>query len=61
MLLDQNNETKLVPASFSYFLKVNFSLKSVIGITAMISLHVKNPIKLFYLLCSSKKVVEESN
>ena len=44
MFLDRDNKTKLVPASFSYFLELlrqknRFSLKSVIVITVIISLH----------------------
>ena len=57
MILDRDNKTKLLPASFSYFLelykrKINFSLKSVIVITVIISLHYKetNLTVLFTLL-----------
>ena len=47
MLFDGDNKTKLVPASFSYFLELLqekiliLSLKSVIVTTVMISLHYK--------------------
>ena len=46
MFLDRDNKTKLVPASFSYFLelldrKINFSLKSIMFVSAIISLHYK--------------------
>ena len=37
MFLDEDNRTKLVPASR----KINFSVKSVIVITVIISLHYK--------------------
>ena len=67
MFLDRDNETKLVPASFSYFLelmrvKQNFNLKSVIVINDRFNLCIiKKLIKWFYLHCSCKKVVEKSN
>ena len=46
MFLDRDNKTKLVSASFSYFLnsyerKISFSLKNVIVITFIISLDYK--------------------
>ena len=44
MLLDRDNKKKLVPASFernSYERKIDFSLKCVIVITVIISLHYK--------------------
>ena len=44
--LDRDNITKLVPASFSYFLKfykrkINFSLKSAIVVPVIVSLLYK--------------------
>ena len=49
MFLDRDNKTKLISSYFLKLLweKIDFSLKSVIGITV-------------YLLCSRKKVVEKS-
>ena len=43
MFLDRDNKTKLVPASFSYFLKhkIIFNLKSVIVTTVIVSRHHK--------------------
>ena len=44
MFLDQDNQVKLVPAPFSFFFheqKIHFSSKSVIVVTAIISLHYK--------------------
>ena len=55
MFLDRDNETKLLPATFSYFLehlseKKKISLKSVIVITVIISMYYKETIiKLVYL------------
>ena len=53
--LDQDDKTKLVPASFltfynSYVRKIDFSLKSVIVITIMISLHKETNLHCFNLL-----------
>ena len=39
--LDPDNKAKLVPASFSYERKINFSLESVIVITVTIYLPYK--------------------
>ena len=47
MFLDRDNKMNLVAASFSYFLKllyegkINFSLKSIMVITVLMSLHDK--------------------
>ena len=46
MVLDRDNKTKSMPAFFSYFLELiwdknNFSLKSVLVITVVVSLHYK--------------------
>ena len=54
MSLDRDNKTKLLPATFPYILgllweKINFSLKRVIVITVIISLHYKETV-LFALL-----------
>ena len=40
IFFDRDNKTKLVPASISYFLE-SFSLKNVVIITVVISLHYK--------------------
>ena len=69
MFLDQDNKTKLVPASFSYFLELlfmreeeNFNLKSVMVINNRFNLSIiKKMIKLLYLHCSCKKVNKKSN
>ena len=55
MFVDRDNKVKLMPASFftgynSYERKINFNLKKFIKL-----------IKLFYLLCSCKRVIENSN
>ena len=58
MFLDRDNKTKLVPASFTYFIfifyekKINFSLKNVLVIIVIIFLHYKetNEIVLIELL-----------
>ena len=58
MFLDRDNKTKLVPASFTYFIfnfyekKINFSLKNVLVIIVIIFLHYKetNEIVLIKLL-----------
>ena len=61
MFLDGDNKTKLVLASFSWFLELSweknkFSLKSVMVATGIISLCIlKNLIKLFYLLALAKE------
>ena len=55
IFLDRGNKAKLVPDSLSYFLE-NLNLKSEIVITV-----IKKLIKLSYLHCSCKKVVENSN
>ena len=65
MFFDRDNKTKLVPASFSYFLdlfekKNDFQLKSVLIITVIIFLYYKET-KFFYLCCSPKKVIKKSN
>ena len=64
MLLYPDNKTKLVPASLSSFYekKTSFNLKSVMIINKRFNLSIiKKLIKLFYLNCSCKKVVEKSN
>ena len=67
MFLERDNKTMLVRNSFSYFLgllweKNEFKLKSVIVIDNRFNLSIiKKVIKLFYLHCSCKKVVEKSN
>ena len=64
MLLHPDNKTKLVPASLSSFYekKTSFNLKSVMIINKRFNLSIiKKLIKLFYLNCSCKKVVEKSN
>ena len=67
MFFDQDNKTKLVSASFSYFLKlerkIDCNLKSVeVFINNRFNLSIiKKLIKMFYLHRSCKKVVEKSN
>ena len=63
MFLDRNNEGKLMPASFSYFLttyerKQILAKKGVIVITVIIFVHYKET-KLFCLLRSGQKVAEK--
>ena len=52
MFLERHKKTKLMPASFSYFLELLWSLQSLCTI--------KKLIKLFYLHCSYKKEVQIS-
>ena len=68
IFLDRDNKTKLVPASFSFFLenscgrKININLKRVIVINNRFNLSiVKELLELLYLHCSSKKVAQKSN
>ena len=67
MFLDGGNKTKIVPASFSYFLKLlweknKFQLKKCDGFHYSFRLSIiKKLIELFYLHCFYKKVVEKSN
>ena len=56
--LDRDNRKKLVPASFPNFLEL---LWKILVITVIISLYYKVLIKLFYLHCSCKNVVQYSN
>ena len=61
MFLEGDNKTKLVAASFLELVKkkwkINFNLKIVV----IINNHFNKLIKLFYLHCSCKKVVEKWN